>query len=112
MSVAVLDSENQLVHFAGIGNVAAAIVSPEGSRSMTAYNGTLGHQSHKVHEFSYAWNADSILILHSDGLNTRWNLSDFPGIWSKHPALIGSVLYRDFVRGRDDVTVLVAKNRV
>jgi anti-sigma regulatory factor (Ser/Thr protein kinase) len=112
MSVAVLDTEKRLLHFAGIGNVAAAIVSPEGSRSMTAYNGTLGHLSHKIHEFSYPWNADSILIFHSDGLNTRWNLSDFPGIWSKHPALIGGLLYRDFARGRDDVTVLVAKNRV
>ena len=111
MSVAVLDTEKQLVHFAGIGNVAGTIVSPSTSRSLTGYNGTLGHQMHKIREFSYPWNPDSILILHSDGLNTRWNLNDFPGIWNKQPALIAGLLYRDFVRGRDDVTVLVAKNR-
>ena len=111
MSVAVLNTEKQLLHFAGVGNVAAAIVSPAGSRSLTAHNGTLGHQTHKIQQFSYPWNSDSILIMHSDGLNTRWNLNDYPGIWSRHPALIAGVLYRDFVRGRDDATVLVAKNR-
>jgi len=111
MSVAVLDTEKQLLHFAGVGNVAAAIVSPAGSRSLTAYNGTLGHQTYKIREFDYPWNSDSILVMHSDGLNTRWNLNDYPGIWNKQPALIAGLLYRDFVRGRDDVTVLVAKNR-
>ena len=110
MSVAVVDLEKKLLHFAGIGNVAACIVSPDTSRSMTPYNGTLGHQIHRIQEFSYPWNPDSILIMHSDGLNTRWNLNDYPGIWSKQPALIAGLLYRDFVRGRDDVTVLVAKN--
>jgi hypothetical protein len=49
--------------------------------------------------------------MHSDGLNTRWDLALYPGIWSKHPALIAGLLYRDFSRERDDVTVLVAKSR-
>lgn len=110
MSVAVLDAEKQLLHYAGIGNVAAAIVSSGVSRSLTPHNGTLGHQMHRIQQFSYPWNPDSILVMHSDGLNTRWNLGDYPGIWSKQPALIAGLLYRDFVRGRDDVTVLVAKN--
>jgi anti-sigma regulatory factor (Ser/Thr protein kinase) len=111
MSVAVLDPEKQLLHYAGIGNVAAAIVSPETSRSLTPYNGTLGHQIHRIREFSYPWNPDSILVMHSDGLNTRWDLGSYPGIWNKQPALIAGLLYRDSVRGRDDVTVLVAKNQ-
>jgi hypothetical protein len=34
----------------------------------------------------------------------------YPGIWSKHPGLIAGILYRDFYRERDDVTVLVAKS--
>jgi serine phosphatase RsbU (regulator of sigma subunit) len=111
MACAVLDIDKQLLHFAGIGNVSGSIVSPGSSRSMTSYNGTLGHTIHKIQEFSYPWNADSTLIMHSDGLATRWNLNDYPGIWIKEPALMAGVLYRDFFRGKDDVTVLVAKNR-
>ena len=47
--------------------------------------------------------------MHSDGLMTRWNLQAYPGLLQRHPSLIAGVLYRDFVRGRDDVTVLTAK---
>jgi hypothetical protein len=50
------------------------------------------------------------LILHSDGLGTQWRLDRYPGLRQKHPSLIASVLYRDFNRGRDDVTVLVARS--
>lgn len=110
MSVSVIDLEKRLLHFAGMGNVAAYIISPSVSRTMPSHNGTLGHQVHRIQQFSYPWNPDSILIMHSDGLNTRWNLGDYPGIWAKQPALIAGLLYRDFARGRDDVTVLVAKN--
>jgi len=111
MACAVVDWEQQVLHYAGVGNIVAAVVSPEGSRSLPSNNGTLGHLVHNIHEFSYPWNTDSILIMHSDGVNTRWNLNDYPGIQNKQPALIAGLLYRDFVRGRDDSTVLVAKNR-
>jgi len=47
------------------------------------------------------------LIMYSDGLQSRWNLQDYPGLVHRHPAVIASVLHRDFCRGRDDVTVLV-----
>jgi hypothetical protein len=50
-----------------------------------------------------------LLILHSDGLATRWDLSKYPGLTHRHPTLIAAALYRDFARGRDDVTVFVAR---
>jgi hypothetical protein len=49
--------------------------------------------------------------MHSDGLATQWQLSSYPGLVNKHPALIAGILYRDFRRERDDVTVLVARRR-
>jgi hypothetical protein len=49
--------------------------------------------------------------MHSDGLATHWNLDQYPGLSGRHPSLIAGVLYRDFTRGRDDVTVVVAKKR-
>jgi hypothetical protein len=50
-----------------------------------------------------------LLILHSDGLATRWDLSRYPGLALRHPTLVAATLYRDFTRGRDDVTVFVAR---
>jgi hypothetical protein len=46
-------------------------------------------------------------VLHSDGLQTRWRLDAYTGLARRQPSLIAGVLYRDFTRGRDDVTVLV-----
>lgn len=111
MAVAVLDIDHGVLRFAGTGNVSAVIVSPSSSRSMTSHNGIVGHDVPRFQEFSYPWNADSMLIMHSDGLTSRWAMDRYPGIWSKHPALTSAMLYRDFARGRDDATVLVAKNR-
>jgi hypothetical protein len=47
--------------------------------------------------------------MHSDGLASRWDLGAYPGLRVHDPALIAAALYRDFARGRDDVTVLAAR---
>jgi anti-sigma regulatory factor (Ser/Thr protein kinase) len=111
MAVASLNFERQLISFAGVGNIGASIVTPAASRGMASHNGTVGHHLHRVQEFTFPWNANSILVMHSDGLKSAWDLKPYPGIWSKHPGLIAGMLYRDFYRDRDDVTILVAKNR-
>jgi hypothetical protein len=49
--------------------------------------------------------------MHSDGLATQWDLDQYPGLAARRPSLIAGVLYRDFARGRDDVTVVVAKKQ-
>jgi anti-sigma regulatory factor (Ser/Thr protein kinase) len=104
-----IEAEKRLLSFVGVGNVAASIVAPGSSRSMASYNGTLGQKVERMQEFRCPWNQDSILVMHSDGLVTKWDLERYPGIWTKQPALIAAVLHRDFSRNRDDVTVLVAK---
>ncbi len=63
----------------------------------------------KIQEFRTEWPADAILVLHSDGIQSRWDLSGHSGLLSRHPAIIGGVLIRDFRRSRDDASVWVAK---
>jgi anti-sigma regulatory factor (Ser/Thr protein kinase) len=109
LAIAKIQFEKQLLSFAGVGNISASIVAMGSSRSISSHNGTVGHQMSRVQEFTYPWNSDSLLVMHSDGLGTHWNLEDYPGIWSKQPSVIAAILHRDFYRGRDDVTVLVAK---
>jgi hypothetical protein len=69
-------------------------------------NGTVGHSIGKIQQFSYPWQAGSTLIMHSDGLGTRWNIEQYPGLASRHPGLLAGVLFRDFSRRRDDATIL------
>jgi anti-sigma regulatory factor (Ser/Thr protein kinase) len=109
LALATIRSEKGLLCFAGIGNVSASIIGPGVSRSMASHNGTLGMRMERIQEFTYPWDSNSILVMHSDGLASRWDLDRYPGIWTKHPSMIAAILHRDFSRGRDDVTVVVAK---
>ncbi|HYX12986.1 MAG TPA: ATP-binding SpoIIE family protein phosphatase [Nostoc sp.] len=109
LAIAEIDFEQQSVRFAGIGNIAASIFSFAKHHHLLSHNGTVGHEVRKIQEFSYPWYANGLLIMHSDGLDSKWQLDRYPGLSQKHPSLIAGVLYRDFNRERDDVTVLVAR---
>lgn len=110
VAVAAIDHEVGKLTFSGLGNIAAVLLNQQNSRGMASHNGTAGHTMPRLKEFAFPWSNNSVLIMHSDGLAARWDLADYPGIWNKSPIVIAAVLYRDFSRDRDDVTVLVAKN--
>jgi len=112
LAVAEVDRDRQLVRFSGVGNIAGTILSAEGSRRMASHNGTVGHEVRKIQEFNYPWPQNAVLVLHSDGLATHWNLDSYVGLALRHPSLIAGVLYRDFSRRRDDVTVVAAKEAI
>jgi len=97
------------VVYAGVGNISGTILSHTLGRSLVSHNGTLGHVMSRVQEFKVDWPKDGILVMHSDGLQSRWDLSRYSGLLNRHPALIGGVLLRDFRRERDDASVLVLK---
>lgn len=109
IAIAEIDFRSASVRFAGVGNISAAVISPHKNYSMVSHNGTVGHEVRKIQEFVYQWPKGGLLVMHSDGLGTQWHLERYAGLVSKHPCLIAGVLYRDFTRGRDDVTVLAAK---
>lgn len=95
------------LRYAGSGNIASVIYSGMQARSLVSMNGTPGHNMGTVQEFVYPWTAGDLLVMHSDGLATRWNLKDYPSLGSRHPGLIAGVLFRDFSRKRDDASILV-----
>jgi anti-sigma regulatory factor (Ser/Thr protein kinase) len=105
-----LDLASGAVQFSGIGNIAASLIDSQGNgRGLFSHNGTLGVQVRKIQSFDYTWPDQGLLVMHSDGLQTRWSLGGYPGLQQRHPALIAAVLGRDFKRGHDDLTVLVAR---
>lgn len=107
--VAVIDATAHVVRFAGIGNISAVVIDGLRRRQLVSHNGILGHHYYKASEFTHPWSEQAALVLHSDGIGTQWDLSQYPGLLSRDPSLIAGVLYRDFVRGRDDATVVVVK---
>lgn len=111
IAVAEIVTPERVLRFAGIGNISGAIVTRDGSRSLTSHNGTVGVAVRKVQEFTYPWTEDSCLVMHSDGVTTRAHPDAYPGLASRHPAVVAGVLFRDFYRGSDDATVLAVRER-
>jgi anti-sigma regulatory factor (Ser/Thr protein kinase) len=109
MAVAAVERGERRLRFAGVGNIAGRLITAAGSSGLVSHNGTVGHALHRVQEFDYPWPDGALLVLHSDGLESRWRLDGYPGLASRDPSLIAGALYRDFRRERDDVTVLVAR---
>nr|WP_251106601.1 SpoIIE family protein phosphatase [Alloacidobacterium dinghuense] len=109
VSIAEILYDRRSVNYAGAGNIAAVLWSKGKSRSLVSMNGTVGHSVGKLQSFSYPWESNSMLIMHSDGLGTRWSLDQYPGLSQRHPALIAAVLFRDFSRKRDDATIVVSR---
>jgi hypothetical protein len=110
VAVARADAAGRRVEFAGVGNIAGTIVAGEETQSLVSLPGIVGHEVRKVQPFTYAWPAGAPLVLASDGLGTQWRLGRYPGLAARHPALLAGVLYRDFSRRRDDVTVVVVRH--
>lgn len=107
IAIAEVLHDRQLLHFAGSGNISASLHGKGRPRSLVSMNGTPGHTMGSVQEYTYAVEPESLLILHSDGLSTRWSMDDYPGLATRHPALIAGILFRDFSRSRDDATIVV-----
>lgn len=107
VAVVQYDASADRLRFTGVGNIGGSLIGPDKSRGLASHPGIVGVQFRKAQPFDYAEVAGQLLILYSDGLQSRWNLSDYPGLVYRHPALIAAILHRDFCRGRDDVTVFV-----
>jgi anti-sigma regulatory factor (Ser/Thr protein kinase) len=108
-AVADVDLAARTVRYAGVGNIAATLWAPGETRSLVSHNGIVGHEMRKVQVFDYPLPPQGLLVMHSDGVSTRWQLEKYPGLALRDPAVIAAVLYRDFCRGRDDATVVVAR---
>ena len=109
VAIAELHPAGGSMRFTGIGNISATMIDPAARRSAVSLYGIVGHEVREFREFSYPWSRESSLIMHSDGLTTRWDLDRYPGLLTHDPALIAGVLWKDHRRQNDDSTVVVAR---
>jgi len=109
VAVAELDPRAGRIRFCGVGNVTALLSSGEHERRLVRHNGIVGHQMRRLQEFEDSWKEGTLLVMHSDGLTSRWSLDSYPGLRTHHPFLLAGVLYRDHWRGDDDIAIGVAR---
>ena len=109
VAMAQLDAKAGTIVYAGAGNISGRLISGIEDRSLMSQHGTLGVQIRRLQDVHYPWPDHSLLVLHSDGLLTRWHLKEVGGLLQCDPAVVAGWLLRDYTRGHDDVTVVVLK---
>ncbi|WP_265562173.1 SpoIIE family protein phosphatase [Sphingomicrobium arenosum] len=104
-----VDSENRRLDYAGIGNISTLVRRGGDFRRLAVRDGLLGSGRSKAHVESHDVDEDTIVIMHSDGINTLRDLATRTSLLHRSAPLIASRLLSDNLRGRDDASVLVAR---
>lgn len=109
LAVAELDFAAASVTLCGLGNIAATTVTETERRGLVSMPGIAGHHRSGTREFSYPFPAGAVLVMHSDGVSSRWRLDDYPGLLDRSPLLIAATVLRDAGIRRDDACVVAAR---
>jgi hypothetical protein len=97
------------VRYAGAGNVIGRIVSGVEDRTLLSQHGTVGVTIRTPEETGIAWPPHALLVVCSDGIETRWKPELVRPVLLRDPAIAAALVLRDHCRGRDDATVAVLR---
>ncbi|MEY9930508.1 anti-sigma regulatory factor (Ser/Thr protein kinase) [Catenulispora sp. GP43] len=109
VAVARIEPDRARVLFCGVGEIAAAIVTPTSKAGLPILPGIAGHRMRTLRTSTHPLPAGSAVVLHSDGLSGRWNPATLPGVLEHSPAVIAGHLLRSAGKHHDDASVVVAK---
>jgi anti-sigma regulatory factor (Ser/Thr protein kinase) len=99
------------VRSAGAGNVMARLLSGVSDRTILCQHGTAGVTIRSPDEATTAWPAHAMLVVFSDGIESRWKSEELVPVLGRDPTVAAAVLARDHCRGRDDATVAVLRRK-
>ncbi|HEY6135614.1 MAG TPA: SpoIIE family protein phosphatase [Rubrivivax sp.] len=111
VAVVAFDAIDNRLTICGAGNIVGRLISGTEDRSLMTQHGTVGLQVHRWQPMHYDWREHAVLVVHSDGIATRWNLQDVPRLLHCSAAVIAAWILHLHCRGRDDATVVVMRRR-
>lgn len=109
IAIARVDLDMAELRYTGVGNISGCMYHNKSRQHLLSHNGIVGSHMSRTKEFSHTWNENSLLVMHSDGIGTKWDINNYSGLESCHPSIIAAVLHRDHTRVRDDSTIVVVK---
>lgn len=110
MALARFESQGRIL-FASLGNIEARAFGPSQKVSFNVKRGILGLEERNVDVQDHRWLPGSVLVLHTDGLTSRWQWQDFPGLEREPASVIASQLLNQLSTKDDDATALVVTDR-
>jgi anti-sigma regulatory factor (Ser/Thr protein kinase) len=94
----------------GVGNILTRMYTGINYKNYMPYNGAVGlNIPHTMNSTVVEAEKNQHLIMCSDGIQTRWDLNKYPAILKYDSTVLAAAIYKDFTRGNDDASVLIAK---
>ena len=106
-----LDTEGESIAWSGAGNIVGRVLSGIFDKGILTQHGTAGMQIRKPEAATMELPPHALVVLHSDGIETRWQADRIRPLLQKDPTLVAAVLLRDHTRHRDDATVVVLRRK-
>jgi anti-sigma regulatory factor (Ser/Thr protein kinase) len=117
--MASISGRTNRISYCGIGNIAGKIFTQDGSltglsyKNIISYNGILGHNiPTTLNNQELEWGRNRVLVLHSDGLKTRWDMTKHPNLTRHDATTIAAVIYKTNTRRTDDSLVVVCRGKI
>jgi anti-sigma regulatory factor (Ser/Thr protein kinase) len=108
-AIGVVQVTGNAVRFAGLGNITATLLSDGSRRNMLSVPGIAGHQARTIRQFSYETGPGTAIVLHSDGISSRWEAAALPGLAARDPLVIAAAVLAEAGSHRDDAGIMVLK---
>lgn len=101
-----IDGTGKGLSFCGIGNTEVRIVS-EPPMHPASLDGVLGSNLRKAVKFEYRYDSLEAVVLYSDGIPSRFDLSDYPLIYEQ-PQAVAERIIAEWGKSHDDATIIIA----
>lgn len=101
-----IDRATNRLSFCGIGNIEIRIIG-EPPMHPASLDGIVGMSLRKAKKSEYRYNSLKAVILHSDGISSKFDLSDYPTIF-EHPQKVSEQILNEWGKKYDDATIIIA----
>lgn len=109
-TIAIFDKTENSWRFCGVGNILTRMYNGVQHKNYMSYNGTIGlNLPHSMNSFQLMAEKNQHLIMCSDGIQSRWDPNKYSAVYKYDTTILAAAIYKDFNRGTDDASVLVAK---
>jgi anti-sigma regulatory factor (Ser/Thr protein kinase) len=111
MALARFDWGGTQLTCASIGNIEVRVFGSVEPMNFPVRRGIVGANAPNPAVTQHRWQPNHVLVLHSDGLTTRWRWEDFRDLRRASASVMARRLLQALAKNDDDATVLVVKGR-
>jgi anti-sigma regulatory factor (Ser/Thr protein kinase) len=109
-TIAFLDHNAKRWHICGVGNIHTRLHQGLEYKNYICNNGIIGlNIPRRLENASFEKEKFQLLILCSDGIRTKWDLTRYPAILKYDAIILAAAIYKDHARKTDDMSVLIVK---